>query len=144
MIAVGPFQATHTPGDNPVKVMVIGYAPENDKFLAIEANGNPSMFDRIDLNVDWHYDATTDNWGHANRSETLYRELAMASSALELIAAYTHTEDCRNKDDFTVWDCNCNPLKPDAMARYALEQLEEIRDEDLQPANEEVSVPPSV
>lgn len=124
--------------------MVIGYAPENDKFLAIEANGNPSMFDRIDLNVDWHYDTTTDMWGQANRSAVAFEELALATGALEAIAAYTHTQDCSNKDDFSVWDCNCNTLKPDVMARYALDAMEEMHDEDLHPTDEEVSVSPSV
>jgi len=130
MIALGPFQAHYQKTGVPVgmKIMVVGYVPETDKFMAAHADGTIGMFDRLDVTMDWRYDPELDTWISPNDQVDLTREVAFATGALASIAAYNHTPECPNKDDFSVWDCNCQTTKPDAIARWALERLEEMHD----------------
>jgi len=135
MIAIGPFQATvaDLDGDlNPIatKVLVIGYASDTDKVMTVYPDGRMVMVERFTTTVDWRYNPDLNTWEDATPSSPLEEVLARAKRGLYAIAAYDHTDLCPNREDFSVWDCNCNTLKPDVMARMTLEHLEEMEDAD--------------
>lgn len=138
-MGIQPFQAVLADG---TRVLLVGYEPESHRFLAFSATGEVLLPLGTDVRVDWTYDADSDAWRMNSQSEPteLLEDLGVAINALVAIAEYDHTPTCRNREEFSVWDCNCNALKPDRMALLALQALEGTEEPDAEP--EEVSVSP--
>lgn len=127
-MTIGPF-AGRIDDD---RVLVIGFLAEIDDLLVITASGLVKAVPRQHVVLDWRYDEDSDSWGNTEIPTPLLEQLQRARRGLYAIAAYDHTATCPNRADFTVWDCNCQPVKPDQMAQMTLEALEEGEDANTQ------------
>lgn len=141
MIGFQPFQG-EVDGE---RCLIIGYIPEVDNMLCVSAKGEILTVKRPSVTVDWHFDQTLNAWrmNDAQDAEEVLHELGAkintAARALWEIADFDHTTNCINRENFSVWECTCQKLMPNQMARLALEVLHFDEEED---EDEEVPVPP--
>jgi hypothetical protein len=145
-IAIGPIQATDPATDQ--RYLILAYIPRDDGFLGMNAQGQFVSLDRLQVVADWRYDPESGVWQSPDEpaepdDDELEERHEIAVRALFAISEFDHPISCPNRADFSVWECNCTTFKPDAMARMALETLENLN-EDLrdEQAPEEVPVSP--
>lgn len=109
------------------RCLIVDYIRESDRMLVYTAKGEIICPLRETVTVDWHYDDEASAWMINPQSDlnSVLRSLDVAVRGLSAIAEYTHVDTCPSKDDFDVWDCNCNKLKPNLMAQLTLEEMED-------------------